>query len=128
LSKSNEILTANVSWNRVQTVQILWKSRKGYAIAGHLYSTFWANLSKNFSFVVLYPYRCTDGVKFGMEEGTFSPLLHAKRSHSINRKFIQVMYKTFIQLAGVHVWTPLLGCCISWIHRSCMNGCSRSMC
>jgi len=26
---------------------------------------------------VLYPYRCTDGVKYGMEEGTLSPLLHA---------------------------------------------------
>jgi len=24
LSKSNEILTANTSWNRVQTLQILW--------------------------------------------------------------------------------------------------------
>jgi len=28
---------------------------------------------------VLYPYCCTDGVKFGVEEGTcFGPLLHAK--------------------------------------------------
>ena len=34
---------------------------------GHLYSTFWSNLSKNFSFGVLYPYCCT-----------FSPLLGAK--------------------------------------------------
>jgi len=50
LSKSNEILTANTSWNGVQTRQILWKSHKGYAPAGRLYSTFWSNLSKNFSF------------------------------------------------------------------------------
>jgi len=28
---------------------------------GRLYSTFWSNLSKNFSFRVLYPCRCTDG-------------------------------------------------------------------
>jgi len=33
----------------------------GYAPAGRLYSAFWSNLSKNFSFGVLYPYRCTDG-------------------------------------------------------------------
>jgi len=25
---------------------------------------------------VLYPYRCTDGVKFGMEEGTFQANFH----------------------------------------------------
>jgi len=31
-------------------MQILWKSRKAYATAGRLYSTFWSNLSKNFSF------------------------------------------------------------------------------
>jgi len=42
--KSNEILKPNASWNEVQTLQILWKSRKG------LYSTFWSNLSKNFRF------------------------------------------------------------------------------
>jgi len=34
LSKSNEILTANAYWNAVQTLQILWKSRKGHAPAG----------------------------------------------------------------------------------------------
>jgi len=28
---------------------------------GRLYSTFWSNLSKNLSFGVLCPYRCTDG-------------------------------------------------------------------
>jgi len=39
--------------------------------AGRLYSTFWSNLSKNFSLGVLYPNLCTNGVKFGME-------LHAK--------------------------------------------------
>jgi len=50
LSKSNEILTANVSWNGLQILQILWKSRKGYAPVGRLYSTFWSNLSKIFSF------------------------------------------------------------------------------
>jgi len=50
LRKSNEILTANAHWNEVQSLLILWKSRKGYAPAGHLYSTFWSNLSKNFSF------------------------------------------------------------------------------
>jgi len=61
LSKSNEILTANASWNAIQTLQILWKSHKGYAPLGRLYSTFWSNLSKNFSFGVLYPYRCSDG-------------------------------------------------------------------
>jgi len=27
---------------------------------------------------VLYPYRCTDGVKFGTEEGTNGPILRAK--------------------------------------------------
>ena len=31
-------------------MQILWKSRKGYAPAGRLYSTFRSNLSKNFNF------------------------------------------------------------------------------
>jgi len=36
LSKSNEILTANASWNGVQTVQILWKSLKEYAPAENL--------------------------------------------------------------------------------------------
>jgi len=40
LSKSNEILTPNASLNGVQTLEILWKSRKGYAPAGRLYSTF----------------------------------------------------------------------------------------
>jgi len=30
---------------------------------------------------VLYPYRCTDGVKFGVEEWTFGPFLHAKFHH-----------------------------------------------
>jgi len=49
-SKSDQILTTSGSWNGVQTLQILWKSRKGYAPAGRLYSTFWSNLSKNFSF------------------------------------------------------------------------------
>jgi len=34
----------------VQILQIVRKSRKGYAPAGRLYSTFWSNLSKNFSF------------------------------------------------------------------------------
>jgi len=43
-----------------------------------LYSRFRSNLSKNFNFGVLHPCRCTDGVKFGMEEGTFGPLLPAK--------------------------------------------------
>jgi len=28
---------------------------------------------------VLYPYRCTDGVKFGMEEGTFHAKFHPHR-------------------------------------------------
>jgi len=60
LSKSNQILTANASWNRVQTVHIFWKSCKGYASVGHLYFTFWSNLSKNFILGVLYPYRCTN--------------------------------------------------------------------
>jgi len=27
---------------------------------------------------VLYPYSCTNGVRFGMEEGTFGPRLDAK--------------------------------------------------
>jgi len=72
MGRSNEILAANVSWNGVQTLQVLWKSRKGYAPVGRLYSTFWSNLSKKISFGgVLYPYRCTDGVKVGKEEGTF---------------------------------------------------------
>jgi len=31
-------------------LQILWKLHQGYAPAGRLYSTFWSNLSKNFSF------------------------------------------------------------------------------
>jgi len=36
LSKFNEILIPNASWNGVQILQILWKSRKGYAPAGRL--------------------------------------------------------------------------------------------
>jgi len=32
-------------------LQILWKTRRGYTFAGRLYSTFWSNLSKNFSFL-----------------------------------------------------------------------------
>jgi len=60
-SKSNQILTANASWNAVQTLQILWKSRKRYAPVGRLYSTFWSNLSKNFSFCGPTPCHCTDG-------------------------------------------------------------------
>jgi len=32
LSKFNETLTANASWNEVQILQILWKSRKGVYI------------------------------------------------------------------------------------------------
>jgi len=59
LSKSNEILTANASWNGYK-LQILKKIVQGIP-AGRWYSTFWSNLSKNFSFWVLYPYRCTDG-------------------------------------------------------------------
>jgi len=31
LSKSNEILTDNASWNEVRTLQILWRSWKQYA-------------------------------------------------------------------------------------------------
>jgi len=53
---------------KLQTLQIQWKSCKVYAPAGRLYSTFWLNLRKNFSFGVLHPYRCTDGVKFGVED------------------------------------------------------------
>ena len=34
----------------VQTLLILWKSHKEYAFAGRLYSPFWSNLSKTFSF------------------------------------------------------------------------------
>jgi len=30
-------------------------------VAGRLYSTFWSNLSKNFSLWGLHPCRCTDG-------------------------------------------------------------------
>jgi len=41
LSKSIQILTANASWNEVQTLQILWKSRNRYASARHLYSEIW---------------------------------------------------------------------------------------
>jgi len=50
LSKSNEILAANASRKEVQTLQILRKSRKGYAPAGRVYSIFWTNLSTKFSF------------------------------------------------------------------------------
>jgi len=37
------------------------KSLKEYAPVGRLKSTFWSNLSKNFSFGVVYPYCWTDG-------------------------------------------------------------------
>jgi len=50
LSKSNQILISNASLIEVQTLQILWKSRKGYAPAGRLYARFRSNLSKNFNF------------------------------------------------------------------------------
>ena len=56
--------------NGVQTLQILWKSRKGYAPAERLYSTFWSNLSKKFQFWGSYTLIVAPiGVKFGMEEG-----------------------------------------------------------
>jgi len=46
---------------------------------GRLYSTFWSNLSKNFNFGGSYTLVVAPmGVKFGMEEGTFGRLLHAK--------------------------------------------------
>jgi len=50
--QSNEILTANASWNAVETLQIWSKLCKEYAPAKRLYSTFWSNISKNFSFGV----------------------------------------------------------------------------
>ena len=48
----------------VQSLQTLRKTRMGYAAAGRLYSEFWSNLSKNFSFGVLYSYCCIGGVTF----------------------------------------------------------------
>ena len=51
------------------------KTRKGYTPAGRLYSTFWSNLSKNFSFGGLHPCRCTDGGEIWHGEGN---LLRAK--------------------------------------------------
>jgi len=37
------------------------KIAQGIRPSGRLYSTFWSNLSKIFSFGVLYPYSCTNG-------------------------------------------------------------------
>jgi len=73
LSKAKEILTANVSWSGVQTLQILWKSCKGYAPVG-VYIPQSDQISVKISVLgVLYPNHCTNGVKFGMEEGTCGP-------------------------------------------------------
>jgi len=59
MSKCNETLTANASWNEVQILQILWKSHKGYA---PVYIPHFGQISVKFSVLrVLYPYRCTDG-------------------------------------------------------------------
>jgi len=68
-------------------MQILWKSRKGYAPAGRLYSTYWSNLSKSFSLGVLYPHRCTDGGEIWHGEG---PLLRAKfHPHRCNASLLR---------------------------------------
>jgi len=48
------------------------KTRKGYTPAGRLYSTFWSNLSKNFSFGAYILVVAPMEVKFGMEKATFS--------------------------------------------------------
>ena len=58
-----------------------------YAPAGRLYSEFWSNLSKNFSFGVPIPTLIVArmGVKSGTEEWTFGSLLRAKfHSHRCN--------------------------------------------
>ena len=74
------ITAANASWNGVQTLQIFWKSHKGYTPVGHLYSTFWWTLSKNFSFggpVPLFLHRWG----WNLAWSNFGPppaLLHAK--------------------------------------------------
>jgi len=47
--------------------------RKGYAPVGHLYSHFDQISVKISVLELLYPYYCTDGVKFGVEEGTLVP-------------------------------------------------------
>jgi len=44
----------------------------------NLYSKFGKILVKVSVFGVLYPYRCTNGMKFGMEKCSFGSLLHAK--------------------------------------------------
>jgi len=60
---------------RVQILQILWKSSKGYVPAGRIYSILWSNLSKNFSFGLLCPYRCTDRGEIWQGGGTEGPFL-----------------------------------------------------
>ena len=61
LSKSNKILTPNTSWNEVQTLQILWKSRKGYAPTG-VYIPHFGQIWVKISILgVLHPCRCTTG-------------------------------------------------------------------
>jgi len=44
-------------YNSANLVKIV----QGIRPVGRLYSTFWSYLSNNFSFGVLYPYRCTNG-------------------------------------------------------------------
>ena len=63
----------------LQTLQILCKSRKGYAPVGRLYSTFWWDQSKNFSFGVLHPCHCTDGSEIWHGGGDLRAKFHPHR-------------------------------------------------
>ena len=54
--------------------------------------------------------RCTDGVKFGMEEGTYGPLLHAKfHPHRCNDKGVGPPKLKFLLRFDRNVETPRRG-------------------
>jgi len=55
----------------VQNLRILRKSLKGYAPAWRLYSLKFSRILVKFSALeALYPYLCTDGVKFGVDDSS----------------------------------------------------------
>jgi len=70
LSSSNEALTANAPETRYKFCKFCENHARNTPLWG-VYITHFGQISVKISVLgVLYPYRCTDGVKFGTEQGS----------------------------------------------------------
>jgi len=78
LSKFIQILTVNASEAMYKMCKFCENCARNTLPGGVYIPNFGQILVKKFSFGVLYPYRCTNGVKFGMEEWT---LVHSSMPH-----------------------------------------------